>query len=319
MLNPSQSESIFNTFVQDQIRIVPERLLFTLGTKLEHNDYTGFEVEPGARLAWTPTDRQTIWASVARAVRTPSEFEQDSRLELTMLPPAPPATPATLLVLAGDGRLQSETLVAYEIGYRAQPHPRFSLDVTAFVNSYDGLRATINQYDTTTLPSYLQVVSTLVNGINGETYGAEMAATWQAADRWRLSATYSWLEENLHMAPSVLSGAGQTARVSAPEQQVMLRSSWNLTSKVDFDLGLRFVGGFSGSGANQPGNAYPSKVESYFSLDTRLAWRVSPHWELSLVGQNLLEAAHREFNPAFLTTVAAQVPPSVFGKVTWRF
>ncbi len=319
MLESSQSKSVFNTFVQDQINLVPERLRLTLGSKLEHNDYTGFEVEPGARLAWTPTERQTVWASVSRAVRTPSQFEQGSRMELTMLPSSPPATPATLLVLEGNDRFNSETLIAYEIGYRVQPHARLSLDLNAFVNSYDGLRSKLNQLDPSTLPAYLTVNSTLVNGISGETYGAEIAATWQVRDTWRLSANYSWLEENLRLAPEASSGGAQTARLSAPEQQVMLRSSLNLTPRVDFDLGLRFVGGFSGSGSGLPDDTFSSKVESYFSLDARLAWRVNPNLELSLAGQNLLEEAHREFNPTFLSTVAAQVPRSVFGKVSWRF
>ena len=146
-----------------------------------------------------------------------------------------------------------------------------------------------------------------------------MAVTWQARDNWRLSANYSWLEKNLHAPNDAISGAAQSAKLSAPEQQVMLRSSLNVTPTVDFDLGLRFVGGFSGSGSNQPDDTFSSKVESYFSLDARLAWQVTPNLELSLAGQNLLEEAHREFNPTFLSTVAAQVPRSVFGKVSWKF
>jgi iron complex outermembrane recepter protein len=43
---PSQLDrNLFNVFVQDEIKLA-ETLTFTIGTKLEHNDYTGFEWEP---------------------------------------------------------------------------------------------------------------------------------------------------------------------------------------------------------------------------------------------------------------------------------
>jgi hypothetical protein len=42
---------VFHLFVQDDILLIPDTLVLTLGTKLEHNSYTQFELQPNARLA----------------------------------------------------------------------------------------------------------------------------------------------------------------------------------------------------------------------------------------------------------------------------
>ena len=57
-----------------------ERLQLTVGVKVEHNEFTGVEWQPSARMRWTPVKGNTLWASVARAVRTPSIIEDIARL-----------------------------------------------------------------------------------------------------------------------------------------------------------------------------------------------------------------------------------------------
>ena len=74
--NPEeQSTSLPSVFVQDQITLVKDRLSLILGSKFEYNDYTGFEVQPSGRLLWTPDRKQSVWAAISRAVRTPDNFE----------------------------------------------------------------------------------------------------------------------------------------------------------------------------------------------------------------------------------------------------
>jgi len=80
---------IYSWFVQDQIGIAPGKLSLILGSKFEHNNRSGFEVQPNGRLMWTPTMHQTVWAAVTRAVRTPSRLDQD--LQLTDFLEANPA------------------------------------------------------------------------------------------------------------------------------------------------------------------------------------------------------------------------------------
>jgi len=60
-------------------------------------------------------------------------------------------------------------------------------------------------------------------------------------------------------------------------------------------------------------------IPSYFSLDVRLGWRPNPHLELSVVGQNLLDDRHPEFNSTIVNIQNTQVQRGVYGKITWRF
>ncbi len=142
MFNPNHTDrQLFSGFVQDEVTLIPDRLKLTLGTKLEHNDFTGFEVEPSGRISWTPTIHQTVWAAVSRAVRTPSEEERDSRTELQAIPPGGlyPGSPPALVTAEGDNAFASEDLLAYELGYRVRPCERVSLDFATFYNDYSRL------------------------------------------------------------------------------------------------------------------------------------------------------------------------------------
>jgi len=319
-VNPSTRDTIYNTFIQDEIALVPERLQFTLGTKLEHNNFTGLEFEPGARLAWTPSDQQTVWASISRAVRTPSQLENSALIHLAYLP-ASAANPApTLIEASGSPNFKAEELTAYELGYRLQPDPRLSFDATAFVQSYRHLGTSVNSIDTGTLLTYgyVTVDAKYANVVSGETYGTEITSSWQALDNLRLTGNYSLLESSLHAPLDPLTGAPAQAGTAAPVNQASLRASVNVTKDIDLDMFLRYSGKISNSGSSAQGSSL-GPVASYVSMDLRLAWRPTKHLELSLVGLNLLENQHREFNPTFISYQTVRISRSIFAKVTVQF
>ena len=282
----------FNFFLQDTLTLVPDRLTFTPGVKLELHEYTGLEVQPGARLAWTPHADHTVWASVARAVRTPSRADESLF--------APAAAPFFSLP---NTALPAERLTAYELGYRMQLHARVSLDTALFYNDYDRLRANERPF----LPA-----PTTVRGsqLRGETYGVETVANWQAHDHWRLTASYTHLNMQLHLQPgSTAAAAGAVAAErQSPRHEVALRSRLDLTRTVEFDTNYRFVDSLPALG-----------VAAYHSMDLRLGWRPRKHLEFALVGQNLLNSAHAEFRTGFVAPVPKEIERSVYGKVTWRF
>src|SRR5205823_7992061 len=117
-LPPRVSRQWFSAFGQDEIALVKDRLHLTLGTKIEHNDYTGFEFQLSGRLAWRLSEQQTIWSAISRAVRTPSRIDREFSV-----PGSPP------FLLAGGPDFDSEALLAYGLGYRVQPLPRLALIV----------------------------------------------------------------------------------------------------------------------------------------------------------------------------------------------
>jgi iron complex outermembrane receptor protein len=292
---------LFSTFVQDEIVLVKDRLRLTLGTKLEHNDYTGFEVQPGTRLLWTPTEKQSYWASISRAVRTPSRAEQD--ILITQNTP----TPGVFSTIRGNREFESEKLIAYELGHRIQINQSVSLDTALFFNDYDDLR-TVEAQPIVFNPPFVTAPFVAGNKLRGETYGVEFSPTWQVTDAWRLQAAYSYLEMQLHLRPGSTDTISEADERRSPRHQISIRSLAELPGNVEFDAALRYV------------DALPAiQVKSYVELDLRVGWRPVKSLEFSISGLNLLHDHHQEFAPSTIRTQTTEVERSVYGKVTWRF
>lgn len=299
LIPTSRTLNLFSAFVQDEITLIPERLNLTLGSKFEHNDFTGFEVQPSVRLLWTPGYSQTIWASVSRAVRTPSVAESDLRLNAAPPVPIPPG----LLTIFGNPNLQSEELLAYELGYRIQPIDRLKIDIALFYNDYDSIRNT-----EPILPSPISP-AILSNNVTGETYGTEISVTTQISDRWRLTGNYTLLKSEFRSAPGSRD-RGTPAGLAgfSPEHQFSLRSQVDLPGNISFDSTLRYVDSLPGP-----------RIPSYVTIDARLAWSPRKNLEFAIVGRNLLDASHPEFAPTSIGTQRTEVNRSVYATVLWRY
>jgi iron complex outermembrane receptor protein len=268
----SESLQTIGGFIQDTITLSPDRWFAMVGTKLEHNDQTGFELQPSGRLWYTPDDRQTFWGAVSRAVRIPSRLEEDVRATLFFADPGVLAggTPTGVLPFQffGNSGLEPETLIAYEAGYRNQLTPAVALDIAAFYNDYD---------DLISLPPSL-VGGRFTNDGSAETYGAEVSVDWRVAENWKLRGGYSYVEIDVH-GPVSDSDEGAT-----PHNMAQLRSFLDITEKLEFNA----VGYYVDSVPTQG-------VGDYFRLDLGLTWRFSPNAEVAVWGQNLLDHRHREF------------------------
>jgi iron complex outermembrane recepter protein len=299
LLPDSRTLDLYSGFVQDEISIVPERFRLTIGSKFEHNEFTGFEVQPSARILWTPGYSQTIWASIARAVRTPSRAESD-----IVLNPAPPVPlPPGSITIFGNPDMSSEELLAYEIGYRIQPITQLKVDLTAFYNDYDDLRTLEPTVPGPVSPSIVR------NKMFGESYGAEISVTAQVTNRWRLQGSYSYLDVQLHRKAGSQDALTETATEgSSPHHQFFIRSLVDLGWNIQFDSTLRYV------------DVLPAaNIPSYLTIDARLAWLPRKNLEIAIVGQNLLDDRHPEFAPTFIGTQKTEVQRSVYGTVVWRF
>ena len=282
-----RNDLLFTGFVQDAIDVVPDRLRLTLGAKLEHNDYTGFELQPSARLAWTPTPAQTLWGAVSRAVRTPSQVDTDVAASAFVARVGPLAIPAYTRI-QGNPDFVSEKLVAYEAGYRVRPAQNFLLDLAAFYNRYsDLLSADVGDLAIELAPGVPRVVFPFVfgNKLHGRSYGGELAADWTLRPWWRLRASHAILRIDLDKdADSTDVTMIDSVTGSSPRHVTLLRSSMNLGDAAELDLLLRRVGALRARA-----------VEAYTALDLRLSWRPMRALTLSLIGRNLLDARHAEF------------------------
>lgn len=299
LLPDSRTLKLYSAFAQDDITLVPDQLRLTIGSKFEHNDFTGFEVQPSGRLSWTPTRTQTLWASISRAVRTPSIAESDLRLNPAPPVPLPPGT----LTVFGNPDMLSEELLAYEVGYRCQPLSQVTFDLNGFYNQYDNLRSIEPITPAPIGPSRAE------NKLFGEAYGAEIAAKYQVIRQWRLEANYSYLNLQLHRDNDSrdLTTEG-AAEGSSPRNQFSFCSLLELPWNIQFDSTVRYV------------DSLPApQIPSYVTVDLRLAWFPRKDLEIAIVGRNLLDDRHAEFAPTFVGTQRTEVPRSFYGTVVWHF
>jgi iron complex outermembrane receptor protein len=274
---------LFSTFVQDEISFFEDRVKLTLGSKFEHNDYTGFEIQPSGRIAWT-IERHVVWAAISRAVRTPSRFDRH-----LFFPENPP------FIFAGGPNFDSEKVIAYELGWRVQPVEKVFVSVAAFFNDCDDIRSM------SAAPPFVTE-----NNVEGEIYGIELETTLQATDWWRLTAGYTLLQEDLRVKPGRADFNSGQGEAFDPEQQFQVRSSLDLPRDIEFDVWFRYMDRIGSTGRGF------GVVPGYVTLDVRLGWSPIKNLELAIVGQNLLDNQHPEFG-------TREIERAVYGKVTWRF
>ena len=309
-VTPQHSDQqVFSAFVQDEITVVQDRLHLTLGSKIEHNDFTGFEVQPSGRLSWTPTEHQTVWAAVSRAVRTPSPLDRGIRQNRSVF--QPPFSPPILVSAFGNPDFKSEELLAYELGYRVEPIKPLSLDAAVFYNVYDHLRNFVQgapQFEASPAPPHVLIPLTADNSMSGETYGAEFLAEWRATGNWKLIASYTLLQMHLH--PNI---SGASANDDSPQNQFQLRSYLDLPHNVQLNGAVYYV-----DQIKPLLGAAETRIPSYVRLDLGLTWRPTKTLEIGIWGQNLLDNQHPEFT-SYKTTVLTEIPRSVLGKITWHF
>lgn len=300
-----QSDNIYSAFAQDEIAIVQNKLWATLGTKFEHNIYTGWEVMPSARLLWAPSSHQTFWTAVTRAVRTPSRI--DENLQLTGLVATSPIP--IFVTVAGTPKFLSETLLGYEAGYRQLVTRRVYVDVALFHNQYDNLTSlgsslTISVENS---PSPIHLLATIPwgNGIKGTTNGGEIAPDWKATRWLELKGSYSYTSLDLkNKLGNTDIGTVLKDEGSSPRHQIVVLSQFNLPMGFELDPTYRYV------------SALPAlSVKAYTTMDVRLGWHMTRSLQLSLVGQNLFQPEHAEFSndPGPLVGIKR----SAYAQITW--
>jgi iron complex outermembrane receptor protein len=307
-LSPSgRNLRLLSAFLQDDFSLIANRLRLTAGARLEHNGFTGLEVQPTVRLLWTPSPRQAAWAAVSRAVRTPSVWESAVNMNIADVP-LPDGTPMWSVVSKAE-HLRSEELLAYEIGYRAQPVRQVSLDLALFFQHYNHLSGiSVGEPYFALTPSPRLVIPMLVsNRLIGNIYGAEISSTYSPLPVWKLTGSYSWLRQ-ITRSPAAEINAFPGMDGDNPRHQFQIHSYWTLPHHLEADTGLYFVGALPAQG-----------VDQYARWDVRLGWRPTHSLELSIGGQNLLDKTHYEFNPVGDYIVPGKVERSVYGRLTWHF
>lgn len=300
--DPQDSQfNVASVFAQDTIELSEDYLALTLGTKLSYNDFTGGEIQPSARLLWTPSNRVSSWLAVSRAVRTTSRVTRDGRLVLPGQPAAAPF-PVIFPVVSGSSALEAEDVLSLEAGFRHQPNSDFSWDASVFWSRYEDLIGLGTPGAATFGPEGLILPISFANSGQAQTYGLELTSTAQMTDNWKLQGNYTLLR--MQYDGSVLGSAGDS-----PQHQVYLQSGHDLSDDVQLDLIWRYV------------DALPAQdVSGYSSFNIRLSWAPTDQIEVYAMGTNLLDKNHLEFgNDPLAGTQSGEVPRGVYGGVALRF
>jgi iron complex outermembrane receptor protein len=305
-LSPESSQdSVVSGFVQDQITIAQQGRL-TLGTKLEYNDFSGFEVQPSIRMSWELSTNSTVWGAISRAARVPTRLERDVNIDAT----DPRANPVARLL--GNRDFDSEKLLAYELGLRGQLNAQLSYDVATYRNEYEGLASLEfgNPFiDSQTGQTVIPVINR--NLTDAHSQGIETQLTYAPLASWRLIATYAYIDLQMEPHGDDLN-RGAFLAGATPRNQFGLRSWWDLPRGIELDIQLRYLSDIR----HLPDIVDGSGIDGYSSLDVRLAWHPRPQLELAIVGQNLLDEHHVEFGTP---EARGEIERSVYGKVAYGF
>lgn len=306
LLPPDTTIDLWSGFLQDEVQL-SDRLQATIGVRVEDNEFTGHEWQPNLRLGWSITSEQLVWAAVGRAVHTPT-IADDARIYTTaVLPPgsAGAGSPPVVRQVLGNRDLESEELLAYELGWRALWSERAMLGVSVFYNDYDHLVVFPAQpLDTVTLaPAFWRIALVPVNAGSARSFGAELSALWRPASYWRVHGEFTYLD--LEMRPArdllavILSG-------SSPRIQASLRTYFELRQDWEVGLGVQYV------------DELPAlAVDDYMSAEVRIAKELADGLELAVVGQNLWSSQHKEFRSTSIR-VDSYVERSLYFALTWR-
>jgi iron complex outermembrane receptor protein len=302
-----RTDDLFSGFVQDEISLVDKRLAVVVGTKLLHTNFAAFEAEPSARILWTPSESQTIWAAFTHAVRTPSDVEEDNFV-LGYTGRMVNGLPLIVRANANDN-FAPEQLNGSELGYRKLLGKNAGIGIAGFYNHYHDLLdeettgAAFLENDPA--PSHFLIPLQYRNGLLGNTKGVEITPEWRPATFWRLRGSYSYLHMSLWKAP----GSGDLGTApgiigSSPGHDAWIQSSFDVRRTIEVDLTWRYVSALPGA-----------KVPAYSTADARIGWRFGEQFELAVAGRNLLQPSH--FEAAGDPGPLVGIKRSAYLKLTW--
>ena len=313
-MNPaSVDDQLASAFIQDEISWFDNRLKFSFGSKLEHNDYSGFEGQPSAHIMWAPENNHRIWAGVSRAVRTPARSDQGLNYLSWIIPAYSNQNPSQFPIAInyqGNRKFQAENVVTYELGYRTSFRKSLSFDITGFYSQYKNLFGLVRPNpELSPTYTYLNQNILVTNLAHSHSYGVEISSIWQMLDWWRWDINHSWFHNQYAYSADYLS----SGYAASPNQHSSIRGLINVTDNIDFDIWWRY------NGASMTNSSFGSLIiPSYFTLDLRSAWRPMRNLELSVTGQNLLQSSHLEYVSETMY-IPTPVVRGVYGKISFSF
>lgn len=273
---------LLNVFVQNQIRVIPNKLELTLGSKVLYNDYSKYEFQPTIRLAYFPSFTQTYWAAASNSVRTPTRLDADFDQNDLGSPP----------------NFRSEKVTTFEFGYRITTPRNLAISISTYYNLYNDLRS-IDTNKVSTRPIFY-----FRNNANASTYGAELALKYRYNQYWTMKAGYSFINESFTYLSTYTFPGSKLLEAIDPRNQASFQNSFTFAKHIELDITLRYVDVL-------PKMLDGTVIKAYATADARLAY-TSKFITISILGYSLAQKEHYEFS-------SRKVPRSFAAKVSVHF
>ena len=345
LLDGKDSRTNYSAFVHDEVTLVPDRFKFIWGGKFERDGLTGSNVQPNARMLWTPNSSDTFWSALSRSVRSPRRIESLATIDIAafdaagFVPGVPPQSLTTMLQMAPrpGAAVMAEKALSLEAGWRKQWGPQLSSDTSVYVNDYTDLRGgrLIGASQLQSVVGLNEAMACVMNpqsrpqscyftlqGYNTNldkvrTWGGEFALDWQPSSQWRVQGSYAYLHvQGVHTGDLIGDMQVKAIEGGTPQHQLSLRSNYSFGQGFNLDLWARRVSQTTHYGLNA---FEPLVIRPYASLDARLAWQVDRQLEVAVMGKNLLTNRHTEFIDVLPYTRAYDVQRTLFLNALWRF
>jgi iron complex outermembrane receptor protein len=289
----ARSLDTYGAYLQDQSSWLDNRATLTVGTRADHNSFSGFELQPTARFGYALNPQWYAWTAVSRAVRTPNRIDSD----IAVYCPPPNGFPGTCgpgLFRVGNPGQQSEELVAYEGGTRLRAGNSLSFDLTGYFNDYTRIRS---QERT---PPF----GTFANNLAARGAGGTLSAFWQPSPAYSMRAWFSVLELAARRAAGNDGSTIAQLEGSDPRQQAGLSVDYRPTTRWSLRGDLRYVAAL---------DYYRVPAYAELSLDT--IYRLAGPMTIALKGDNLLHSRHAEFGDSLSRSALRR---SLFVELAWN-
>ncbi|MES0370719.1 MAG: TonB-dependent receptor [Mariprofundaceae bacterium] len=316
------SMDLTSVFINDEIELIKNRLKLIAGVKMEKNSYMDWQSQPHLRAIYTE-DSWGLWAAASKAVRSPNMVDNSLILNKKNVIAQGSGLVASAV---GNGSVSPEKVTAYEAGLRFHPDKNLLFQFTVYKYDYSTIADVhlepANAFPfngTTIIPSFLKDV------LEGQVNGWEADISYRLTEWLKVKGTYSFLDTSYRTVAALTGDSeAESTLISVTKQSPMNRYSIGVsidpTDDIELDINLYGWSLFrnDGFGPTNPSTGLRRMTSSYNRLDARIAWQATENINITLVGQNMLKAAHREDIDSALE-FSSLVQQSYYMKVDYKY